>query len=141
MSTQNFRPKNITLLVLLIIGLNGTVLFFPINLDNQFTCLFHRLAFPDHDYRHSHDTNDQVLQSKETPSGKYAEQSTSFSTENLHHQYMHTFSYFWWGSLLLVVFSIFALKHQKSISTHFLEQPKLIRPENPDVEIEQNEMD
>ena len=63
------------------IGILGTIFFFPVNIHNQYTCLYHRLVSPEHSYSHS---IDDILQ-----------------------EYISPFGLLWWGSLLLMAFGIF----------------------------------
>ena len=63
------------------IGILGTIFFFPVNIHNQYTCLYHRLVSPEHSYSHS---IDDILQ-----------------------EYISPFGLLWWGSLLLTAFGIY----------------------------------
>ena len=77
--------KFITLILTFLgIGLVGSVMFFPVNMDSQYTCLFHRLVHEGHSYAYPHDT---IVQ-----------------------HYITTFGFLWWGSLILLAGSIYAWK-------------------------------
>lgn len=61
------------------------------NINNQYTCLYHRLFSADHSYAHSH-VYDNIVQ-----------------------HYIASFGFLWWGSLLLIAASIYALKRLMKI--------------------------
>lgn len=75
---------HISIALLFGIGILGAVFYFPVNIDNQYTCLFHRLFSPDHSYVHSH-------------------------TDIVEH-YVTSFGFMWWGSLILLALSIYLWK-------------------------------
>ncbi|MCK6619719.1 MAG: hypothetical protein HUU32_04545 [Calditrichaceae bacterium] len=92
--TKPFGKKNILLLVLAA-GIAGAVLFFPVNINNQYTCLYHRLFSPGHSYTHS--TGDDISQTQK---------------EDLLNRYLSPFGLLWWGSLLITALSIYGLRRQ-----------------------------
>lgn len=79
--------------LLLAAGIAGAVLFFPVNIQDQYTCLYHRLFSPEHSYTHS--TGVDISQTQE---------------EDLLRHYLSPFGLLWWGSLLLTALSIYSLK-------------------------------
>lgn len=93
---KTFIPRNLIFL-LLFISIAGAVLFFPVNIQDQYTCLYHRLFSPGHTFLHS--AGDDISQT-----GK----------EDLLHRYLSSFGLLWWGSLLLTSLSIYSLKRLAS---------------------------
>lgn len=79
------RGRHLGIALLLGIGILGTVFFFPINMNNQYTCLYHRMVSPGHSYPH-HPID--ILQEYVTP-----------------------FGLLWWGSLLLTALGIYLWRH------------------------------
>ncbi len=84
--------------VLLTVGFIGTVLFFPISLGDNFTCLFHRLIGDVHNH------SDEQLENLTQPvhsseGGKSHSASLNF--------YIRHFSIYWWGSLLILACGIY----------------------------------
>lgn len=85
--------------VLIVFGIIGTVLFFPISLGDDFTCIFHRLIGDVHQEEN-------------------AEERTLISHSSRHHTlsgghnaslnfYIRHFSVFWWGSLGLLALGVY----------------------------------
>lgn len=95
-------------MMLLIIGFSGIILFFPVNFDNQLTCLFQRLGTWDYD---GQPVNKDAIHSHDNRHVTGGSRPVFFLPEELHHHYMQLYSYFWWGSLLLFGISIYALRH------------------------------
>jgi len=93
------RIRKITIVILLLLGMGilGVVVFFPVNINNQYTCLYHRLFSPEHSYPHTSGVN-----------------ITSIQKEILLNRYLTPFGLLWWGSLLLTALSIYGLKRQAS---------------------------
>lgn len=111
------------LIALLLLGITGTILFFPFNFNNRYTCLYHRLFAP----------SEPVMN---TVSGGHeqAELSQNISDEHaghLHHSgqliphYLHHFAFLWWGSLLLLACCIFIYR-KKNLSKTILQKTKNI---------------
>lgn len=97
---KRFRKKNI-LFLLLAAGIAGAVLFFPVNIQDQYTCLYHRLFSPGHSYPHSAGADIDISQTQQ---------------ENLLNRYLSPFGLLWWGSLLLTAISIYSLKRLPSLN-------------------------
>lgn len=95
---KRFGKRNI-LLLLLAAGIAGAVLFFPVNINNKYTCLYHRLFSPGHSYPHA--AGADISQTQK---------------EDLLHRYLSPFGLLWWGSLLLTALSIYSLKRQASLN-------------------------
>jgi len=81
---KRIHKISIVIVLLLGIGILGAIFFFPMNINNQYTCLYHRLFSPDHSYAHAYD--------------------------NIVQHYIASFGFLWWGSLTLIAVSIYALK-------------------------------
>ena len=79
-------------MLLLSFGVLGGIFFFPMNIENQYTCLYHRLFSPEHSYTHSH--------------------------YDLVSHYVAPFGLLWWGSLFLIAFSVYRLKKLAKINNN-----------------------
>ena len=90
--------KKHLLIGLIILGFIGTVIFFPVNIGNQYTCLFHRIM------------DDSIT---------FSEFSIHGNMENMHHSilkfYLKGFAYFWWTSILALVLGIYFHKRTKKL--------------------------
>ncbi len=87
------RIKHIRL-ILIVVGILGTIAFFPFNFNENYTCLYHRL-FCDMEEDH---------QIKSTNGHVHGDQEFHNATLNL---YIQHFSYYWWGSLLVLAMGIY----------------------------------
>ncbi len=85
--------------VLIGLGLIGTVLFFPISLGDDFTCIFHRLIG---DVHHEENGKDRSLISH-TPRSHHFTGGHNASLN----VYIRHFSIFWWGSLGLLSIGLY----------------------------------
>ncbi len=94
--------KKITLSLLLLIGLGGSFLFFPVKIGERYTCLFHFNS----------------LEQGKTPqaaeqAGFIQPDSSDMITERHSNRmlryYIKHFSFLWWGSLGLTVLSFLYL--------------------------------
>jgi len=91
-------------------GIAGTVLFFPVNIHNQYTCLYHRFI-------HRHSQKEAIGSVPSSIFNKRAndnnlEEPGDTSSERLDHDtltrhYVFSFGLLWWASLLLVGFSFY----------------------------------
>lgn len=111
MKKRNRLGKRNFILLMLGIGIAGAVLFFPVNIQNRYTCLYHRLLFPEHSYSHSH-------KAAEHPENQVSRDSLY---DHLHDQllrgYLKPFGLLWWGSLLIVTLCFYELKKLSGIGT------------------------
>lgn len=96
---RHFNKYTTLILTLLGLGVFGAIFFFPVNINNQYTCLYHRLFYPGHSYTHAIGTD--VPQTQQ---------------EYLLNRYLSPFGLLWWGSLLLTALSIYSLKRQSSLN-------------------------
>jgi hypothetical protein len=88
--------------VIAILGLTGAVVFFPINIGDRYTCLYHRYVAADMPAAGV----DGAMPGHHTAvSGSDAE-----ARHHLHAQYMGTFRFVWWGSLALLLIGISGIK-------------------------------
>ena len=85
--------KNIKLLWwgLIFLGIVGGILFFPVPIECEFTCLFHRMVMP----------------TQAVPCGHHDSQMVDY--------YVNRFGYFWWGSLFLAAAAIYQLTKMKKV--------------------------
>ena len=85
----------------MISGLFGSMLFFPIRLSDGYTCYYHRIF--DNDHPAMHNSQHQMMQ------------NTNGAEHELIDRYIHSYAWFWWGSLALIAFTIYRLKFFKTI--------------------------
>ena len=83
----------------LLIGFAGAVLFFPFNMNNRYTCLYHRL-FCETDPVYS--GHGPILGPQPLNHAAMPYQAMHGPQENaLIPHYLKHFAFYWWGSLLL----------------------------------------
>ncbi len=103
--------KHRIVIFMLVIGALGTILFFPVNIQNRYTCVFHRLI--------GQEEMSKVVSLMNSEGVHYSSQhqdSADFMESvhyHLHHRYMATFGMFWWISLLILLVSLAYLRQQK----------------------------
>ncbi|KAA3616780.1 MAG: hypothetical protein D8M58_17395 [Calditrichaeota bacterium] len=97
---NNKTAKHI-IIALLVLGTLGGLLFFPVQLSDGYTCFYHRIF----------DADFPVLGH---------EHSDNLASNGDHHGtgmmdvYMGGYAFIWWGSLVLVSFSIYSLKRRNT---------------------------
>lgn len=113
------KPLTVLLMSAMILGLIGTVLFFPVNLGNRYTCLFHRLTSGAHPSAHELTTH----RSEESPAGgESSAPGSSAPVADEHHahgilqHYVFTYGLLWWFSLLLTAAALFELRKRATPS-------------------------
>ncbi len=87
------RKFTIALLVVIVLALAGSIFFFPIRLEGQYTCLYHRMV-----------ERDAYAWNALNPHG---------NTSVLVHFYIHHYSLIWWGSLFILLGTIYWLTQNK----------------------------
>ncbi len=104
---NRLKNKKISELALLV-ALIGGLLFFPVEMKDGYTCLFHRLFNYDDPVKvnkHNHETTTDAMQQEDSA-------MLSF--------YLHRYAFIWWASIALAVlsgYSIWKLKN-RLILTH-----------------------
>lgn len=107
MNQKLLRKISLVFLVSGIIGLSGSILFFPVNFGNRYSCLFHLLMLPD---------QASTPEMPATPTGPNDPQAETMR-QYLQQQYFRSYRYYWWGSLLLLALSLAALKASKKTAS------------------------
>jgi len=97
------RKGTLITLILLGVGIVGGVLFFPINFNNQYTCLYHRMFAPEHRHRLSNQ-----MMSGSSSIGKPQNEIN----EMLVTKYILPFGLIWWISLTIFALAFFWLRHE-----------------------------
>ena len=87
------RKFTIALLVVIVLALVGSIFFFPIRLEGQYTCLYHRMV--------------------ERDAYAWNALNTHGNTSVLVHFYIHHYSLIWWGSLFVLLGAIYWLTQNK----------------------------
>lgn len=90
------------IIIFLAIGLLGGLLFFPIQIDETYTCFYHRIFDNDHP-AHEHKLSQNM-------------QSAHSHGSDLVDIYVSGYGIFWWSSLIVVAYSIYRLRKIKSIN-------------------------
>jgi len=125
--------------VLLGLGLLGAILFFPMNFNSRYTCLYHRILNSEHDYHdHSHagppeperqmmaghgncQTRDMATAAaynsyrgpqKQLQHGEAFSRKNDTLTKNwgLLQYYLRKYAFLWWGSLLVLFVGMYLLR-------------------------------
>ena len=108
----------------MIVGILGSVLFFPLNINNRYTCLVHRLFFHDHSYTVFTDSGskltatealDQIEKFKQSSQKAENEDFIQMMHDALLKCYLMPFGLLWWTSLLFLALSIYWLKKNRSL--------------------------
>jgi len=90
--------KTVILNLLLFIGLGGSLLFFPLKIADRYTCIFHFGSAPS-----------GVPPLTAEPNGSAAEKNSGYTgvnpSDGMLDFYIRHFSWLWWGSIGLAVFS------------------------------------
>lgn len=94
---------------ILITGLVGSVLFFPLRIYSNYTCLYHQLCDS------GHPIMAQEPNMEGNTDGLY-NHSASVSAKLLKH-YIHGYAFFWWLSLILVAGGFYGLRHKRRSNT------------------------
>jgi len=125
------------------LGMTGSILFFPININSRYTCLYHRIfqsrneqvAFMSQplergmlEVKESNgnskssdiEKNNKIIISdrddvisRSTPAADPDE--GYFCANELLKNYIHGYALFWWGSLLLLAGGYFLMKNRKPV--------------------------
>lgn len=89
------------IIIFMISGLFGSLLFFPVHLSDGYTCFYHRIFDNDH------------------PAMFHTQHIKMHDMNSADHElidiYVHNYAWFWWGSLALIAFTIYRLKFFKTI--------------------------
>lgn len=103
------RKGIILTFILLGVGIVGAVFFFPINFDDQYTCLYHRIFAPE--YHHGF-SKEPRLAGNAAPVGEYhKDEQNEMLHSDLVKKYILPFGIIWWISLIAIALAFFWLKH------------------------------
>lgn len=105
-------------LLLLSIGIMGAIFFFPINFNNQYTCLYHRIFAPEH----SNQLSNEMTGPDETVGKNQEDEIEEMMHSELVTKYVLPFGLMWWMSLIVAASAFFWLRHQQQLR----ETPKKI---------------
>ena len=89
---------------LILIGLGGTFLFFPVMLNGRYTCFYHRIF--------NHGSPVEEVSAHPEPSSDMHHGSMA-RHETLLHSYIHSYALVWWASLLIIGLSVLAIRAKK----------------------------
>ncbi len=111
------------LLVITILGIAGTVLFFPVKINSYYTCLYHKLFdggdFYPQIFTGSQNANQTVTEMTDESDGEPVDERSD--SAGLIDIYLQHYAFFWWGSLflcaLIVYFSV--MKNRKKATHKF----------------------
>jgi hypothetical protein len=137
------KKLKIWIFFLLVMGLAGSVLFFPININSRYTCLFHRIFQSQNDHvafmtrplekrmievdksNGNSKSSEVEINGKNEFSGRDSRRSQSAMTSDLDKgyicanallkNYIHGYALFWWGSLLLLAGCYFLMRYRRTI--------------------------
>ncbi|MBD3224805.1 MAG: hypothetical protein GF313_08755 [Caldithrix sp.] len=91
------KLKTHMVIVLMGLALAGSIAFMPLHVNGQYTCLYHRFV----------DTSKPVAASMLENRGQQdTVHGHSIQYQQLVHEYLDFYAWFWWASLLVLVFSI-----------------------------------
>ena len=136
-----WRSKKYRFLFCLILGIGflGLIFFFPVQINSRYTCLYHRLFQPDHNYNaggkrispnytgtfkrdwnrgfNGSDHSKPGMMNDRIKENDLKSQNTinEMHSSELLDRYIHGYAWFWWGSILLLV-SAFYLMRNRNLS-------------------------
>ena len=94
--------------MLVTLGMLGGILFFPVQLGNDYTCLYHRLVYSDHPgthHYHADETTVPAIGKSQSP-GIVDAKSDRVQEMDQHSEplkfYLRKFAPFWWASLFII---------------------------------------
>jgi len=96
-------------LALLTIGIIGGIFFFPINFNNQYTCLYHRIFASGHSYQSSN----EMTGLGETVGKNHENDIEEMMHSELVTHYVLPFGLMWWISLIVAALAFFWLRQQR----------------------------
>lgn len=102
-----FKNK-VIIFLLLLFGIAGGAFFLPLNLDGQYTCLYHRLI--SYEYPVHNPDIDIADQEIEQQQKRGIEHDMHGHGEKMLNMYIIHYTFFWWGSLGLAAFCIYQLR-------------------------------
>lgn len=111
---SSFNTKTNMILLVLGSGILGGFFFFPINIANQYTCLYHRIFFTELSYNHSNDTS-IALPDTSTKDSHASHETRNLPAieahgEELLRRYVSSYALLWFGSLAIVALCIYGLR-------------------------------
>lgn len=116
MMKVNHKFFRILIYLLILSGVVGTVLFFPINLGNEHTCLYHRIFSKENGihpstprYSSISGSNNQVSQDRS--------QEHLVQQKQLLDKYVIPYGLSWWGSLGLVGIGLLVIRWLNKITS------------------------
>lgn len=111
MMEMSLKGQKLIIVAVTSIGLLGALLFFPMNIRNRYTCLYHRMLFQEATTDNSPPAvvlfphHDSLMANHVHPAG------------DLVREYVFPFGILWWGSILLLVISFHYYVKLKRISS------------------------
>ena len=129
MEFRLFKNKKLSLGIIILIAVSGSIFFFPINIGGKYTCFYHRIFDHTHpvsdinvmDHHHKVNTNlskseNSKLQNK--VSGN-AMNNTPHHSSLLLDNYLHQYAFLWWTSIGLLALCIYmVLKIKQNINVN-----------------------
>jgi len=111
-----FKISNRNLIILFFFwGIAGGVIFFPIQLDDKYTCLYHRFMDGEHPVR-EFTTKNALLMHEQHPTGDH---DHNVHSQMLLERYLLYYAIFWWGCIGLIVYTIYSVKNPDGNKTNF----------------------
>lgn len=92
--------KKYLFIILIVSGIIGVIFFFPVNLNDKYTCLYHRMFFENHGGEH--------LQHNAI--------AADHGMNSLLQHYIGHYALLWWASIAVFTISIILLKKRMFIT-------------------------
>ncbi len=109
-------------LILLISGVAGGILFLPVALDGNYTCLYHKMVQKNNQVNIlANDTGVKISECEAVQESENGHHSISPSGHDLLNTYLANYAFLWWGSLALAGFCFYRLRcvNRKRKILHF----------------------
>jgi hypothetical protein len=129
MKLKQINNKKLTLGIIILITISGSIFFFPINIGGKYTCFYHRIF--DHtnpvsdinEMDHHHKVNTNL--SKSENYDLHNQVSGNSINNTPHHgsllldNYLHQYAFLWWTSIGLLALCIYlVLKIKQNINVN-----------------------
>ncbi|NQV30041.1 MAG: hypothetical protein HQ508_04060 [Candidatus Marinimicrobia bacterium] len=98
----------------ILVGMSGAILFFPINMDEKYTCIFERIVPYSRVDRDNSAVSVEGVTHLESVVLKIGNDSITPKKTSPFHHYISSYSIWWWGSLALLGLGAYKLSSQLS---------------------------
>lgn len=133
MQFKLFKNKKLSLGIIILIAISGSIFFFPMNIGGKYTCFYHRI------FNHTHPVSDinamdhhqkgNANLSKSENYDLHDQVSANGKNNTFHHgsllldNYLHQYAFLWWtsiGLLALCIYLVLKIKQNITVNEYIL---------------------